>query len=224
MIEQGTDEWFAARLGKVTASRIADIMREGRGGKPSASRARYLGELVAERLTGAPHESFQSAEMLRGNDMEASAWTAYAFETGEALAPGGFFDHPRIALSGASPDRLVGERGLLETKCPATHTHIETILTNKVDADYVKQMQWQMACAERDWCDFASYDPRMPATMQLHIIRIDRDNEAIAAMEDEAERFLAEVAGTVARLRAKFAPPPEPLSSLPESVRLYGAG
>lgn len=224
MIEQGTDEWFAARLGKVTASRIADIMRKGKDGKTSASRARYMGELAAERLTGARHESFQSAEMIRGNDMEARAWAAYAFETGEKLAPGGFFDHPRIALAGASPDRLVGDTGLLETKCPATHTHIETILSGKIDADYWKQMQWQMACTGRKWCDFASFDPRMPETMRLTIIRVPRDDDAIAQMEDEAERFLAEVSGTVSRLRAKFAPPVVPLSALPESVRIIAAG
>lgn len=200
VIEQGSPEWHQLRAGKATASRIADILRKGRNGSVSASRERYLGELVAERLTGVVQQGFKSADMEWGNATEEDARNAYAFFHSATLHPVAFVDHPTLAMSGASPDRLVGDDGLLEIKCPATHTHIATLRGEKIDADYQTQMQWQMACTGRAWCDFASYDPRMPQEMRLHVRRVSRDEIRIAELSKEVRAFLSEVDATVAEL------------------------
>ena len=201
MIEQGSAEWRALRVGKVTASRVADIMRKGRSGAVSATRQRYLGELVAERLTGRPSEGFKSADMQWGNDTEAQARGAYAIYAGAIMAPVAFVDHPKIGMSGASPDHLVGDAGLVEIKCPATHTHIATLLGDPISPDYMTQMQWQMACTERAWCDWVSFDPRMPEDMQLHVQRVDRSDAHIKELEAAVVAFLAELDATVGKLR-----------------------
>lgn len=203
MIEQGTPEWHALRCGKATASRIADIMRRTKSGV-SASRQRYLGELVAERLTGQPASGFKTADMEWGNATEGQARDAYAFAVNMPLAAVAFVDHPAIAMAGASPDRFVGEDGLLEIKCPATHTHIATLLGEPIDADYLTQMQWQMACTGRAWCDFVSFDPRLPADMQLFIQRVGREAARIDELEKAVAAFLAEVSTTVADLVIKY--------------------
>lgn len=200
MIAQGSPEWHSLRCGKVTASRVADIMRKTKSGV-SASRQRYLGELVAERLTGIPNVGFKSADMEWGNANEASARDHYAFITDATLEEVAFVDHPSIELCGASPDRLVGDDGLLEIKAPATHTHIETLLGAAIDPDYMKQIYWQMACTGRQWCDYCSFDPRMPEELRMLTKRVMRDNIAIAEMEREVEKFLAEVEDTIKRLR-----------------------
>lgn len=205
-LEQGSDAWHQLRLGKVTASRVADIMRKGKGGAVSMSRMRYLGELVAERLTGNPTVGFKSADMEWGNQTEEAARNAYAFYRDADLHAVAFVYHQSIGMSGASPDRLVGEDGLLEIKCPATHTHIETLLGAAIDADYLTQMQWQMACTGRAWCDFASFDPRLPESMRLFVQRVPRDGERIAELERAVIDFLGEVAAKEGTLRAKFEP------------------
>lgn len=203
-IIQGSPEWFAARLGKVTASRIADLTARTKTGY-GASRANYMAELVIERLTGAPAESFKSAAMQWGNDHEDDARSNYEFMTDAEIEAVGFVDHPTIPMAGASPDRFVGKHGLLEIKCPLTATHIETLRGGSVSGGYIKQMQWQMACRpERQWCDWVSYDPRMPASMRLFIQRVPRDNAAIAALEKEVIAFLSELNETVADLRNRF--------------------
>lgn len=204
MIAQGSPEWHALRCGKVTASRVADIMRKTKSGV-SATRQRYLGELVAERLTGVPYSGFKSADMEWGNATEEAARDHYAFITDAALTEVAFVDHATIALSGASPDRLVGDDGLLEIKCPATHTHIEMLLNGKPDPDYQKQMCWQMACTGRQWVDFISYDPRLPEDMRMFVKRIERDAAAIADMEREVQAFIGEVDDTIKQLRSQFA-------------------
>lgn len=196
-------EWRQARCGRVTASRVADIMRNGRGGAPSASRARYMGELVAERLTGVPQDnSYTSPEMQRGTDLEGEARAAYGFRTGLDIREGGmeFIAHPSIRQAGASPDTWAGEEGLAEFKCPATHTHIEYLTSEKVPADYLTQMQWQLACTGRQWCDFASYDPRLPEHLSLYVKRIERDDARISEMESEVRKFLAELEAKIAQL------------------------
>jgi len=164
-----------------------------------------MGELVAERLTGTPYESFKSAEMQRGNDVEAEAVSAYAFICGAQCDRIAFVDHPSIEMSGASPDALIGNDGLAEFKCPASHTHIQTLLSDKIDGDYVRQMQWQMACTGRQWCDFVSYDPRLPTEMALYVRRLQRDDAAIAAMEIAVSQFLFETSMMVDDLKAKYA-------------------
>lgn len=193
MIEQGTPEWHAIRCGKVTASRIADVMARTKTGW-GASRHNYMAELIAERLTGQPAEKFQSAAMKWGTETEAQAKAAYEFYGGETIENIGFVEHPKIAMAGASPDGLVGDRGLIEIKCPTVATHIETLLGAAIDNRYRLQMQFQMACTGRLWCDFVSFDPRMPEDMRCHVQHVPRDNETIAELEVEIPLFLAEVA------------------------------
>lgn len=205
MIEQGSPEWHALRCGKVTASRVADIMRKGKSGAVSLSRQRYLGELVAERLTGTPHAGFKSADMEWGNATEEQARDCYAFLRDAELTAVAFVDHPKIDMSGASPDRLVGTDGLIEIKCPATHTHIDTLLGAVIEPDYIKQMQWQMACTGRAWCDFCSFDPRLPEELRLHVKRVPRDASLISELEREVEAFLAEIDDTIKRLTRSYA-------------------
>lgn len=199
MIEQGSAEWHALRVGKVTASRIADVMARTKTGY-GASRANYLAELVAERLTGQPAEKFQSAAMKWGTDTEAQAKVAYEFYRDADIVNVAFVSHPLIAMSGASPDGLIGDAGLIETKCPNTATHINTLLGAPIDSRYVLQMQWQMACTGRHWCDFVSFDPRMPEDMRLWVKRIVRDDILIPELEHEVKAFLAEVSATVDEL------------------------
>lgn len=198
-IVQGSPEWFLQRLGKVTASRLADVVAKTKTGE-SASRATYRAELVAERLTGKQAESFTNAAMKWGTECEPLARAAYEAERGVFVVETGMIHHPTIAMSGASPDGLVMDDGLLEIKCPETKAHIETILTGKAPSKYLPQMQWQMACCGRSWCDFVSFDPRMPADMQIFVKRVQRDAEAIAEYEGEVTRFLAEVEDIVQKL------------------------
>ncbi len=198
-IKQGTAAWFAARCGKATASKIADIVAKTKSGY-STSRQNYLADLVAERLTGQPTEGYVNGDMTRGIEMEPEARDAYSFLQGVEVVEIGFVDHPHIPLSGASPDGCVGEEGLVEIKCPKTATHIDTLLRQSVPDKYIVQMQWQMACAGRQWCDFASFDNRLPPKLQLFVKRIMRDDSRIAELEKEVVIFLAEVDETVQKL------------------------
>lgn len=202
-IEQGTDEWKQLRLGKATASKIADITARTKSGW-AASRANCMADLICERLTGLPRESFTNAAMQWGTDMEPEARRTYAFITDAEVTEVAFVDHPSIPNSGASPDGLVGTDGLVEIKCPLTATHIETLLGAEIDGKYVKQMQWQMTCTGRKWCDFVSYDPRMPENMQIHIRRVHYDPQMVAQLEDEVSEFLAELDAKVEQLRHRF--------------------
>lgn len=203
MILQGTPEWYAERVGKVTASRIADLTAKTKTGY-GASRANYLAELIAERLTGAKAESYINAAMQHGIDTEPQARGAYEFYADVEVVQVGFIAHPTIAMAGASPDGLVDDVGLVEIKCPNTSTHIETLLGGLVPDKYIKQIQWQLACTSRQWCDFASYDPRMPESMRLFIHRVERDNELIAQLEKEVREFLAELSSKVAALKSRY--------------------
>lgn len=205
MIVQGSPEWFAARCGKVTASRVADVIAKTKSG-PSASRATYMGQLIAERLTQTVTPSFTNDAMRHGTETEPEARSAYVFRADVDVAEVGFIDHPAIVNTGASPDGLVGNDGMVEIKCPNTATHIETLLGQSVPAKYVTQMQWQMACAERAWCDFVSYDPRMPANMALFVQRVERDDTFIKATEAEVLAFLRELEEKVAALRTRYEP------------------
>jgi putative phage-type endonuclease len=203
MIEQGSPEWHAQRLGKLTASRMADALARTKTGW-GASRANLMAALVAERLTGVSQDSYTNAAMQWGIDTEPQAKAAYEFKCDIDIVPAEFVDHPTIAMSGASPDGYVGKDGLIEIKCPNIATHIETLLGADIDGRYVKQMQWQMACTDRAWCDFASFDPRLPPEMQLHIRRVHRDDKLIAEMERESAVFLDEVDARVNRLQTMY--------------------
>jgi putative phage-type endonuclease len=198
-MEQGSPEWFAVRCGKVTASRIADIIAKTKSG-PSASRANYAAQLIAERLTNTVAESYSNAAMEWGSAMEPEARTAYEFLHNSAVTLIGFVEHPTLAFAGASPDGLVGDDGLVEIKCPNTATHIDTLIAKTVPNKYVPQMQWQMACTGRAWCDFVSYDPRLPESMRLFVKRVPRDPATITELESEVTGFLFEVASAVSQL------------------------
>jgi putative phage-type endonuclease len=198
-IEQGTPEWFAQRCGKATASRISDIVAKTKTGY-STSRANYMAQLVVERMTNQVAESYSNAAMEWGVEQEVYARAAYESKTGNMVDQVGAIDHPRIAMSAASPDGLVGDDGCLEIKCPNTATHIETILGEAPAKKYYDQMQWQMACTNRSWCDFVSFDPRMPSHLQLFVKRIERNDAYIAELESEVIQFLAEVDDKVKKL------------------------
>lgn len=202
-MEQRSEEWFAARLGKVTASRVADLMAMTKSGY-SVSRANYMAELICERLTGSQAERFSNAAMQWGTDVEPQARAAYEFITDAAVSEVGFVPHQTIEMFGASPDGLVGGFGLIEIKCPNTATHIETLLNETVPAKYVTQMQVQMACTGREWCDFVSFDPRLPADLQIWISRLPRDAAVIENIEAETVKFLGELAAKVEALRVKY--------------------
>lgn len=199
-MEQLSAEWRAARCGKATASKIADIVARTKSG-PGASRKNYLAQLVAERLTGVSADGFTNAAMQHGTETEPQARNAYSFYADVDVEEVGFIIHPAIDMSGASPDGLVGDDGLVEIKCPNTATHIDTLLGRTVPEKYVTQMQWQMACTGRAWCDFASYDPRLPESLRLFVARVNRDDALIATLEGEVRAFLAEVAETVDKLQ-----------------------
>lgn len=189
---QRTTEWHQARLGKVTASRVADVIGKTKTGY-GASRANLMADLIVERLTGQPASTFTNAHMEWGTEQEPHARAAYSACTGELVEEVGFIDHPRIANSGASPDGLVAD-GLVEFKCPAaTATHLDTLLAQTVPGKYIAQMQWQMACTGRAWCDFVSYDPRLPEHLRMFVKRVERDNDYIKMLEAEVTLFLSEL-------------------------------
>ena len=202
MTEQRTDEWFAQRAGKVTASSVYKVMAKTKTGY-SADRDKYKAQLVIERLTGKPAKSYSNAAMEWGVQTEAEARAAYEARMGVFVTEVGFVPHPTIEMCGASPDGVVGE-GLVEIKCPETATMIDQLLTKKIPSEYMKQMQLQMKCADKKWCDFVVYDPRMPESMQMFVSRVPRDDTFIAEMEAEIVKFLAEVDSTVAKLKEQY--------------------
>lgn len=225
-MQQKSPEWYAARAGKATASRISDVMARTRSGH-GASRANYMAELVCERLTGVCTEGFTSPAMLWGLEQESAAKAAYCFMNDCEIEDVGFCNHPEITMAGASPDGIVMDAGLIEVKCPNTATHIETLLSGTIDGKYILQMQFQMACTGHDRCDFVSFDPRLPAEMQLWIKRVDRDDKRIAEIEAEVRAFLTELDDKVSQLRARYGGEPfiSPLrSQLEASLTSLDAG
>lgn len=202
-VVQGSEAWFALRLGKVTASRVADVVARTKSGW-GASRANYMAQLIAERLTGTAAESYTNAAMQWGVENEASARAAYEFYTDCTVQLAGFVPHPTIAMSGASPDGLVGTDGLVEIKAPNTSTHIDTLLGQEVPAKYIAQMQWQMACCGRQWTDFVSFDPRMPETMRLFVKRIKCNEAMIAELEKDVTAFLNELESKLLGLQQAY--------------------
>lgn len=203
MIVQGSTEWLQARAGSLGASQVHEALAKTKSGW-GAGRANVMATLICERLTGQPTEGFKSAAMIHGTDTEPFARAAYAAAQGVEVFEVGLIRHPEIAGTHASPDGLVGDDGLIEIKCPQTATHLDTLLTGVVPAKYVTQMQWQMAVVGRQWCDFVSFDPRMPSSMRLFVQRVERDVSAIVELESEVAAFLAELSAKVDRLRALY--------------------
>ena len=200
MIKQGSPEWFAARCGNVTASRVADIMARTQTG-PAASRKNYMMELLCQRLTGVIGESFSSAAMQRGTELEPVARSAYEVAAGVMVQEVGIIMHPTVKHFGASPDGLVGDDGLLEIKCPNTATHVDFIRSGKPDGRYMWQMCAQMACTDRAWCDFVSFDDRMPEHRHYACVRIHRSADKEREMLQEIVSFLDELDALVEELK-----------------------
>ena len=198
-IIQGSDEWKALRLGKVTASRVANMVARTKSGY-GASRANYAAQLIAERLTGVAAESYTNAAMQHGTDTEPEARNAYEFYHGVSVREVAFVPHPTIPDAGCSPDGLVGDDGMVEIKAPNTSTHLDTLLGQSTPARYIDQIQFQMACTGREWCDFVSYDPRLPERMRLFVRRVARDDKRIAELESEAVAFLQEIEARIIQL------------------------
>ena len=205
-MEQRTEEWFQARLGKVTASRISDVIAKTKTGV-STSRQNYLIQLVSERLTGKKVDSYVNQAMLDGIEREDAARSLYMLNKDVDVTEVGFFDHPVIKNSGASPDGAVHAEiegkyaGLIEIKCPIETTHTNTLMSKSVPSKYIPQMQWQLACTGAKWVDFVSYNPNFPEELQLFVARVDRDDAYIAELEAEVIKFLDEVDQTIIKLK-----------------------
>lgn len=189
-IEQRSNEWFAARCGSLGASAIADALSKTKDGKPGSTSQNLRTKLVIERITGAQEDGFKSAAMQYGIDNEGAARLAYEARVGDFVAQTGLHRHPFIDGTHASPDGLVGGDGLVEIKVPNSSTHIETMKSGKIQTKYIYQMQWQMRCTDRQWCDFVSYDPRMPEALRLWVKRVYRDNEKLEELEKGVIEFL----------------------------------
>lgn len=200
---QGTPEWHAARCGKVTASRVADVIGRIKAGW-AAPRAAYMGQLLAERLTGAVADTFTTPAMRWGTEKEPEARTAYEFEADVGVELVGFLDHPRIDMSGASPDGLVGSDGLVEFKCPQTVTHIDTLIAGAMPDKHVAQVQWQLAVTGRAWCDFVSFDPRLPDEKRMLVVRVQRDDALIASHEQMVAEFIGELEARLYALNERY--------------------
>jgi putative phage-type endonuclease len=198
-IVQGSEAWFQSRMGKVTASRVADVIAKTKTGY-SASRDNYMAQLVCERMTNTVAESFTNSAMQWGTETEPLARAAYEAHADVLVDEVAMIPHPTIEAAGASPDGLVGDYGQLEIKCPNTATHIDTLLTQTVPGKYITQMQWQMACTGRQWCDFVSFDPRMSDGLQLFVKRVQRDDAYIQMLEKEVIQFLTELDGKIKKL------------------------
>jgi len=207
-MQQQSEAWFSARLGKVTASRVKDVMAKGRGKEPSATRRNYMMQLLCERLTGQKEESFTSAAMQRGNELEPMARLAYELMQDCEVQEVGLILHPTIEGFGASPDGVIllpSGKGGLEIKCPNTAQHIAVLQSGKHDPQYEWQMLAQMACAELEWVDFVSFDDRLPEELQYACFRFERDEKRINEMESAVVEFLEELAALEIDMKERMA-------------------
>lgn len=202
---QRTDTWYADRCGKVTASPILKVYKKLKNGGYSSEREGYFYQVLAEVLTGVPASGFKNSAMQRGIDKEAEAREAYQRKTNYPVYEAPFIPHPRIERAGASPDGFVGEDGLVEIKAPTAATTAKVLLTDYLDETYAAQIQWQLACTGRQWCDYVVYDDRMPEHLRLYVRRINRDDALIADVEKEVVKFLDEIDAAVATLTQKYA-------------------
>ena len=202
MNAQGSPEWFAERCGKITASCIADMLAMTKT-RESASRANYRAQLVAERMTGMPADTYTNAAMQWGIDTEPLARISYELATETMVELAGFVPHPFAERSGASPDGFVGDEGLVEIKCPNTATHIGYLLDGAVPKKYIPQMAWQACCTGRKWVDFVSFDPRMEKPDQLFVVRYTPPDEYLADLVKEVIRFDMEIEHLIAKIIEK---------------------
>jgi len=221
---QGSPEWLQARCGSLGASRVADAVARTKTGW-GASRADLMAEIIVERLTGVPAEGFTNTAMQWGTEQEPQARAEYAFANDVDVEEVGLVRHPAIANTHASPDGLITDDGLVEIKCPKSATHLKTLRDGKVPGNYVTQIQWQLACTQRAWCDFVSFDPRMPEGLQLFVKRVPRDPTRIEELETLVEAFLAEVDFQISSLKKQYVRPfARVASQLAQSQNLISAG
>jgi len=199
-MEQLSQEWFEARLGKVTASRVSDVLATIKSGE-AASRKNYKLQLVTEKLTGKKIDTYMNQAMQDGIDREETAREIYSKIVDSQVYQDGFIQHPKIEMSGASPDGFVGKNGIIEIKCPIETTHTTNLLERKLPSKYKPQVQFQLACTEREWCDFISYNPNFELRLQLMYVRIYRDDEYIKMLEFEITKFLEEVEEMINQLK-----------------------
>ena len=191
-VEQGSDSWLELRKGKVTASRVADVLAKTKTGV-SASRANYMIELALQRVTGVIEPSFMNDAMQHGKDNEQTARTAFEVAHNVFVDQVAFVDHPTIKDFGCSPDGLINADGIVEIKNPNSSTHWATIKANEIPNKYYIQMMAQLSCTGREWNDYVSFDSRFPDRSQLFVKRLHRDDKYIAEMESEIVKFLDEV-------------------------------
>jgi putative phage-type endonuclease len=199
-MEQRTDEWFKARLGKVTASKISDVLAKIRSGE-AAVRRNYKMQLATERLTGQKTDSYINQAMQDGIDREDTAREIFEIVRDIKVEQVGFIDHPTIKMSGASPDGLLPDNGVLEIKCPVETTHTTNLLERKLPTRYTSQVQWQMACTGAEYANFVSYNPNFEPKLQLIYVEVERDKEYIEMLEEEVSTFLTEVDDIINILR-----------------------
>jgi len=197
-MEQRSEEWFQARLGKVTASRVADVLAKIKSGE-SASRRNYKIQLVSERLTGERQETYINQAMQDGIDREVFARDRYVQQFGE-VEEIGFVKHPTLE-AGASPDGMVGDDGIIEIKCPMGSTHTETLMTQDIPSKYIPQVQFQLLVTGRKWCDFVSYNPMFPEHLQVFVKRVEADPVYQKELESEVKQFLGEVDDVINKLK-----------------------
>jgi putative phage-type endonuclease len=199
MFDQGSQAWLESRMGKATASALSNVMMA----KTAAGYQNYMAQLICERLTGEPVETFKSAAMEHGTETEPQARAFYELETGNEVVECGFIPHPTLANSGASPDGLIGDDGGLEIKAPQPAKHIKNLMGGTIDKAYMLQMQWGMACTGREWWDFVSFNPSFPAHLQLHVQKVKRDQEMIEDITAAVTSFLSEMESKLRVLEAR---------------------
>lgn len=192
--EQGTPEWHAARLGIPTASMFSTVMASGKGGGESKTRAKYMREIVGERITGEADESYTNVYMERGKAREAEARDLYSFQRAEPLTQVGFI---RNGDKGCSPDSLAGKTGMVEVKTALSHILIETLMTDRAPPEHLAQCQGNLWVAEREWIDLIIYRPKLP----LFVKRIHRDEAYIATLKMAVSQFNEEAAELEAKIR-----------------------
>ncbi|PIT69771.1 lambda exonuclease family protein [Bartonella tribocorum] len=207
-MEQRTAEWFQARLGKVTASNIYNVISKTAKGTPTSKYEDYKIKLITERLIGEANPYYETEDMRWGIEHEEDALREYAFIYDTEVTRCGFIQHPTIQMAGASPDGLIDKDGLIEIKCPRSTTHMRFFINNEIKPEYLAQMQFQMACTERKWCDFISYDPRFAGDsshLRMKIKRIHRDEKQIEQINQAVENFLAEIEQEIIKISTKAA-------------------
>ena len=199
-IEQGSDDWLMLRLGKLTASKFADVISKGRGKEPSKTRVSYMYQLAAEILVGEPTTFFKNAAMQWGTDCEPQARAAYEIKHDLDVVECAFIEHSEWC--GVSPDGLVGDNGLLEIKAPNTTTHLKYYMAGTMPEEYLAQVQGQLWVSGRDWCDFVSYDPRVRSEADYFELRVNRDDEYIKNLEVQCGTFIDELKELLTKLGA----------------------